>query len=802
MSSFQPAVDEQLVIDDVVYQVCAHPTSPSTAYVQRGQEGQVVQLRTAGGYVALKVVRAPLAGPDLLRHAAELEQLAAIAGLQAARRLVLDPQRYAGLMAAQPLLSYAVLMPWVYGPSWRDVLRTRRAVTPDQARQAAQQLAQLLSELERRGLAHADLQSANLLLPGLDVETPDMVALIDLERLHGNGIHEMAVPVRPAEGYGHHALGETMGPLRDRFAGALLIAELLAWSEPEVRNAASGESYFEDRDLHQSGARSQLLRDALLRRAGPQVVALFDRAWNSATLAQCPRFTEWAAALSVAQPAPFASSAAAPAPAAVAAATVAYAAPAASADATQLAPGAAYPQPYTAPDAAYREAQTQPYTAPAAVEATAAVSFETLAGFAQSLKAQGRFTEAAAALRHALSTLPPTDPRHAQWQYELRALEERAGPPQSYAPVAAPAPAPRRRAPWVLPVIGGLLLLLVLVIAGIAAILLSNGNQLSADQPPTGGSSAAVLPTRAPTAAPSSSSSPSPSAAVVAGVTVLDVAPTELYSGDSRLAFIVRGDGLDTIKDAALVAADGLRLPLVIGAGSSAAELRLSLPELPAGFSGSRSLTLELDGTVQPAATLVLRDFLEERQVIGVRSDYAATGRIATDAFGPFVTIHTVADVNSPQTGSIRADDTLQILSVAAEGWYQVRVAAAVADPARVGQVGFVERWLVDNTNVPTPAPTSTPAEARRLRFVKLNENDNPNCISVAISGIRTSGWSFTIDGTNNVGRFDAGGNARVCGLATQQEVTLTVRDENGRPVPGGSGVPARGSAIMGATWQ
>lgn len=100
------------------------------------------------------------------------------------------------------------------------------------------------------------------------------------------------------------------------------------------------------------------------------------------------------------------------------------------------------------------------------------------------------------------------------------------------------------------------------------------------------------------------------------------------------------------------------------------------------------------------------------------------------------------------------------------------------------------------------PRPTAPPPQPQRLRFVKLNENDDPTCISVAIRGIGAGGWSFRVDGTGVVGSFDGGGNARACGLAPRQEVTLTIFNAQGSPVRGGQGVPARGSAIMQGSWQ
>lgn len=83
-----------------------------------------------------------------------------------------------------------------------------------------------------------------------------------------------------------------------------------------------------------------------------------------------------------------------------------------------------------------------------------------------------------------------------------------------------------------------------------------------------------------------------------------------------------------------------------------------------------------------------------------------------------------------------------------------------------------------------------------------VNYNDTPDCISMRIVGVRAAGWSFTVDGLQLRGNFDAGGNARLCGLAPDQEVTISVRNRSGRVVPGGGGVPAKGRAILEGSWQ
>jgi hypothetical protein len=126
-----------------------------------------------------------------------------------------------------------------------------------------------------------------------------------------------------------------------------------------------------------------------------------------------------------------------------------------------------------------------------------------------------------------------------------------------------------------------------------------------------------------------------------------------------------------------------------------------------------------------------------------------------------------------------------------------------VAD-TRAAEVGAAEvrDQLPKPTATPLPQPTAVPRPAGRLHVSKLDDNDDPSCISMRIDGIVPAGWYFLIDGVGLQGRFDTGGNARVCGLAPYQEITFTILDGNGTPVAGGGGIPSRGSAIMYGAWR
>lgn len=150
--------------------------------------------------------------------------------------------------------------------------------------------------------------------------------------------------------------------------------------------------------------------------------------------------------------------------------------------------------------------------------------------------------------------------------------------------------------------------------------------------------------------------------------------------------------------------------------------------------------------------------------------------------------------------------DRVQVLGQS-NGIYHIKVATNTLDAADqmvIGATGYLPGWLITNEAVPTPRPlppTPTP-DPRKLRMRVLNHDDQAGCISVRVVGISTAGWTFSADGTNIGGRFDNAGNARLCGLGADQEVTISIKGRNGRVIPGGGGVPSKGRAIMYGEWR
>jgi uncharacterized cupredoxin-like copper-binding protein len=295
---FLPAPGDTLLIDGVSYRVAERPGASGQVYAQEGRQGAVFQLTAYDRPpMALKAFLPRFRDPGLVRQAEWLASFTEIPGLQVCRRSVLSPRRHADLLHQHPDLSYAVIMPWVTGPRWQDLLRERRPLSADQSLALARALADLLTGLEEQGLAHGDLAGSNLLLPGLaDAAADYPLALVDVEGMCGPGLEPPEALPSGSAGYGHRAAAAG-GRNSDRFAGALLLAELLGWCDEQVRAAAAKEYYFDPEELQQPGTRYDTLRAALGRRWGDGVAQLLDRAWCSETLADCPSIGEWLLAL-------------------------------------------------------------------------------------------------------------------------------------------------------------------------------------------------------------------------------------------------------------------------------------------------------------------------------------------------------------------------------------------------------------------------------------------------------------------------------------------------------------------------
>jgi serine/threonine protein kinase len=274
---------------------------------------------------------------------------------------------------------------------------------------------------------------------------------------------------------------------------------------------------------------------------------------------------------------------------------------------------------------------------------------------------------------------------------------------------------PRWLLPAIISAIGVVLLLVVLVL-----ILLRERN--SNTPPVVVQNATAALPqpaataVTAPTVATSAtqeqvdSALPTTGAAVVTAVPrqpkVDVIEPAAARLGVQAITLTMRGSNLDEILAARLVSEAGPPIQVAV-LPITAEQASLTIPPLSISLNGEIEYRLEVNGSTANAPAVALRDFIERKPVNGIRPEYSYTNRVATDQTGPYTAMRTEANTQSPPLGVLRNGDEIEILRDDVPGWYYVRISHST-DAAQVPLVGWIERWLIDNQNVP-PRSTAVP---------------------------------------------------------------------------------------------
>ncbi|GAA4722586.1 WG repeat-containing protein [Brevibacillus fulvus] len=301
--AFKPNVGEEITLGGITYTVGEHPMAPGIPYGQEGRQGTVYQLipkiETSTGWKAMKVFRSHYRHPKLVYLSEQLGKYAQMPGLLACERFVVTPQQNGELLSQYRELIYAVVMPWIEGPTWMDMILEKREISKRDSLLLARSLAKVLSGMEQRGLAHCDLSGANIILPRMVKDSIEdgfsYVELVDVEQMYTPQLDQPDVLLGASPGYDsiYSRHTEQWNHDADRFAGAVLLAEMLGWSDPQVRDMAWGDSYFMPEEVQGENERYEVLRESLRTHWGEAVGSLFEQAWNSQQLNECPTFGEW-----------------------------------------------------------------------------------------------------------------------------------------------------------------------------------------------------------------------------------------------------------------------------------------------------------------------------------------------------------------------------------------------------------------------------------------------------------------------------------------------------------------------------
>lgn len=301
MNIFDPQLDTQLHIGASVYEFLPLQLLPGDApgvCMLEGQEGFIYALRNLeqGTLWALKVLKPAYRSEHIAHVTAALAAYKDVGGFYLCNRVCFTRSTFEALITTCPALEYAILMPWLDRKTWAGLLRSPQAsqeYTRMHALNLAYATARALCELERRGHAHTDIAGGNIFC------TPDFkqVELLDLEGVYISGTSAPRRLSYGSPGYQHHRPGRQgqWSPYGDRFAGAMLLTEMLTWWSPVVRATVPKDalSLFLPEELQKrAGTRWPTVRD-LLWSLSPALLDLFDQAWTSSRLKDCPAFSTW-----------------------------------------------------------------------------------------------------------------------------------------------------------------------------------------------------------------------------------------------------------------------------------------------------------------------------------------------------------------------------------------------------------------------------------------------------------------------------------------------------------------------------
>lgn len=294
---FRPRPNSKINIGNKTYTVSEHPIAKSYPYGLSGRRATVYQLLDADNdKYAFKVFKLSYQSETLLKNAPTLNSLSVIPGLEACKRTVINEKENSGLIKEIPELKYAILMPWIDGETWWEIILSSQSISLDQSRVLGLKLALLLEDLEKNELAHCDVAGTNLIIsPEKDYAGNFSLHFVDVEEMFSPKLVHPEKLAIGTEGYDHKAVHRGVWNANaDRFSGAVLLTEILTRHNDQIRRMSFPEQYFSPSEMQTDCDRYQLAFKTLREQEDNVLANFFSRAWFSRTLEECPPLSEWA----------------------------------------------------------------------------------------------------------------------------------------------------------------------------------------------------------------------------------------------------------------------------------------------------------------------------------------------------------------------------------------------------------------------------------------------------------------------------------------------------------------------------
>jgi len=296
---FECRLNEKIYLFGEEYSVQPHPSDSSLPFALRASRALICQVRNRKGeYFALKIFKSQYRTRRLLQSIEYLNKFKTLDGLRAASRRVVLPSDE--IVKKHGNLEYAMLMPWITGRTWFDILLSSKGgftLTEYDATRLSAKFLKVMTGLEAAGIAHTDISSGNVV-----VDIPSSgVELLDLEDIYAVGIPPPPPTqlVKGTNGYRHKSgdRGKSCWCAEgDRYAAAVLAAEILLLANKDLAKRADEDGYFVGHCGTAIGVERYQAARGWLEKIAPSFAKVFQRSWQADSLERCPKVAELHAA--------------------------------------------------------------------------------------------------------------------------------------------------------------------------------------------------------------------------------------------------------------------------------------------------------------------------------------------------------------------------------------------------------------------------------------------------------------------------------------------------------------------------
>src|ERR1700682_3279067 len=291
---FEPEANETLGLFGEEYVIQPHPSASQLPFSSEGRRAVVCQLRNSvSDRFALKVFKKRFRNASVLQSADSLQWLEKGDGMRAARRRILLPDGPEGQQNS--VLAYAVLMPWLAGHTWFDILQKTQNgfyLRQSSAIHLCYRFLSVAAGLEQGGIAHTDLSPANVMV---DFSRTDAsVQFLDMEEIYIPNTTGPADLLKGTVGYCHQSAddGKTLWrPDGDRYAASILAAEMLILANHNLAQLASEDGFFLGNSRSKAGRERYEIAQNWLYLIAPRFAKLFKHSWESRDLSNSPRIS-------------------------------------------------------------------------------------------------------------------------------------------------------------------------------------------------------------------------------------------------------------------------------------------------------------------------------------------------------------------------------------------------------------------------------------------------------------------------------------------------------------------------------